>query len=103
MCHYHAGLANRVVPDGQSLHEAISLAEQLSRFPQACLRADRESALAQAMAGSRSETARDPLRQEYQRGKQVIPEAIKGAREFTKGKKDTIALETELNFFPFQR
>ncbi len=41
------GLANRVVPDGQALAEAQALARQIAGFPQACLRADRASALAQ--------------------------------------------------------
>jgi enoyl-CoA hydratase len=41
------GLANRVVPEGQSRPEAEKLAHELTRFPQACLRADRASAYAQ--------------------------------------------------------
>ena len=34
------GLANRLVPAGQSLAEAIRLAEEIARFPQLCLRAE---------------------------------------------------------------
>ena len=41
------GLANRVVPSGQARAEAIALARQIAAFPQACMRADRLSALAQ--------------------------------------------------------
>jgi len=41
------GLVNRVVDDGQALAEALLLARQIASFPQACLRADRASALAQ--------------------------------------------------------
>src|SRR5438046_2612359 len=41
------GLANRVVPKGQALTAALRLAEQVAAFPQACLRSDRASALAQ--------------------------------------------------------
>ena len=41
------GLANRLVEPGQTLDEALRLAEQLSAFPQLCLRADRGSALEQ--------------------------------------------------------
>ncbi len=41
------GLVNRVVDDGQALAEALVLARQIAGFPQACLRADRASALAQ--------------------------------------------------------
>jgi enoyl-CoA hydratase len=41
------GLANRVVDDGQALAQAQSLAQQIAGFPQACMRADRQSALNQ--------------------------------------------------------
>jgi enoyl-CoA hydratase len=41
------GLANRVVDDGHALAEAQALARQIASFPQACMRADRASALAQ--------------------------------------------------------
>jgi enoyl-CoA hydratase len=52
------GLANRVVPDGQSRTAAEELAGELARFPQTCMREDRLSMLEQeglsereAMAG----------------------------------------------------
>ncbi len=41
------GLANRLVPSGTALDAAISLATDLSRFPQRCLRADRRSSYEQ--------------------------------------------------------
>ena len=41
------GLANRLVPAGMAGAEAIKLAHQLAAFPQACLRNDRRSVLAQ--------------------------------------------------------
>ncbi len=41
------GLANRVVPRGEARSAAIKLAHDLARFPQACLRNDRRSVLAQ--------------------------------------------------------
>jgi enoyl-CoA hydratase len=41
------GLANRVVPDGQSRAAAEELARQLAAFPQTCLRQDRLSMLEQ--------------------------------------------------------
>ncbi len=41
------GLANRLVPKGQALAEAKVLARSLARFPQLCLRNDRESAYRQ--------------------------------------------------------
>jgi len=44
---YDWGLANRLVPVGQALSEAKTLAEQLARFPQICLRSDRRSSYEQ--------------------------------------------------------
>jgi enoyl-CoA hydratase len=44
---YDWGLANRLVPVGQALAEAKTLAEQLARFPQVCLRSDRRSSYEQ--------------------------------------------------------
>lgn len=41
------GLANRLVPQGQALAEAMVLARQLARFPQTCLRSDRRSSYEQ--------------------------------------------------------
>jgi len=44
---HHIGLANRVVPPGQSLAASLQLAEELARFPQTCMRNDRQSMLQQ--------------------------------------------------------
>jgi len=41
------GLANRLVPKGETRAQAIALAKDLAAFPQNCLRADRLSALQQ--------------------------------------------------------
>ncbi len=41
------GLANRLAPNGEARAHAIALARQLAQFPQACMRADRLSALRQ--------------------------------------------------------
>ena len=41
------GLANRLVPRGRALAEAVALAHVLARFPQRCLRSDRRSAYEQ--------------------------------------------------------
>jgi enoyl-CoA hydratase/carnithine racemase len=41
------GLANRVVPLGESLTAAHDLAEQIAAFPQMCLRTDRDSSYRQ--------------------------------------------------------
>src|SRR5690606_5164512 len=40
------GLANRVVKAGEARAAAVSLAKEIARFPQACMRADRASAYA---------------------------------------------------------
>ena len=39
------GLANRVVTSGTSFGQAMNLAKEIVKFPQECLRADRESAI----------------------------------------------------------
>jgi enoyl-CoA hydratase len=41
------GLANRLVPAGEARSEAIALAHDIARFPQACMKADRLSAINQ--------------------------------------------------------
>ncbi len=74
------GLANRVVPEGQAREAAITLARQLAAFPQATMRADRESALAQWDL-----PLGEALLQEWQRGKARIPDALEGATRFAAG------------------
>jgi enoyl-CoA hydratase len=44
---FEIGLANRLAPKGEALAVALDLAAQISAFPQACLRNDRASAIAQ--------------------------------------------------------
>ena len=68
------GLANRVVPDGAAREAAEALAAEIARFPQACLRADRLSALEQA--GLPFEEA---MRNEFRRGAAIVAGA--GMRE----------------------
>jgi enoyl-CoA hydratase len=76
------GLANRLVPQGQALAEAIALAQQLTRFPQTCLRSDRRSSYEQwgldvAVA----------LVNEAERGLPALrAEARSGAARFAEGK-----------------
>jgi enoyl-CoA hydratase len=74
------GLANRVVPTGHAREAAVTLARQLAGFPQATMRADRESALAQWEL-----PLGQALLQEWQRGKARIPDALEGATRFTSG------------------
>ncbi|MGE0578458.1 MAG: crotonase/enoyl-CoA hydratase family protein [Reyranella sp.] len=76
------GLANRVVPGGRALDEAIALAEQLARFPQTCLRSDRQS--------SYEQWGLDVARALVNEGRRGIPalqaEARSGAARFAAGK-----------------
>jgi enoyl-CoA hydratase len=74
------GLANRVVPTGQAREAAIALAQQIAAFPQATMRADRESAYAQWDL-----PLGQALQQEWQRGKARIPDALEGATRFAQG------------------
>lgn len=75
------GLANRVVPDGESRQAAEQLAADIAQFPQRCLQADRASAYAQWDL-----TIEEALKQEGAGGYPVVfEEAIKGADRFAKG------------------
>jgi enoyl-CoA hydratase/carnithine racemase len=76
------GLANRLVPKGAALDAARSLAMDLSRFPQRCLRGDRRSSYEQW--GLPLEEA---LRVETRIGLEVIRsgETAEGARRFAGG------------------
>ena len=75
------GLASRVVPSGEARTHAETLALDLSRFPQACLRADRESAF--ASLGQPIERA---LRHELDRAQPVLElESQAGASRFAAG------------------
>jgi enoyl-CoA hydratase len=74
------GLANRVVPPGQAREAALALARQLAAFPQATMLADRESAHTQWDL-----PLPEALQQEWQRGKERIPDALDGAARFAAG------------------
>jgi enoyl-CoA hydratase len=74
------GLANRVVPTGQAREAAIALARQLAGFPQATMRDDRESALRQWGL-----PLGEALKQEWERGRARIPDALAGAQRFAAG------------------
>ena len=76
------GLANRVVPEGAALEEALVLAEQLARFPQTCLRSDRLSSYEQW-----GMDVAEALKNEGRRGLPALcQEAQKGAARFAAGK-----------------
>ena len=75
------GLANRVVPDGQSRAAAEALAREIAAFPQACMRADRRSAYAQWDL-----PLSEALRQEGRGSTPIVAEEGKaGALRFERG------------------
>lgn len=75
------GLANRVVDDGKALAAALEIAEQLSAFPQICMRADRLSALSQWELDWDEAT-----RKEMEGGMRALKEeAFAGANRFSSG------------------
>jgi len=76
------GLANRVVPTGQSRAAAEALAHELAALPQRCLRSDRRSARHQ---WGRSESA--ALASEFTAGLEVLTsgESAAGAGRFVGG------------------
>ncbi|RAU92752.1 crotonase/enoyl-CoA hydratase family protein [Mycobacterium colombiense] len=74
------GLANRVVPKGQSRQAAEELAAQLAALPQQCLRSDRLSALHQW-----GTTESDALDFEFASISRVAAEANEGAGRFAAG------------------
>lgn len=76
------GLVNRLVPRGHALEAACELAQELARFPQGALRADRASVYAQEGLA-----LPEALRQEFERGLSVVQsgETAAGARRFATG------------------
>ena len=74
------GLANRVVPRGQAREAAIALAQQLCRFPQATLRADRMNAYEQW-----GRSLPEALKAEWERSKHRIGDGLQGAARFAAG------------------
>ncbi len=74
------GLADRVVPRGDSRREAEALAHGLAAFPQACLRADRASVF-----GGLGLPFAEALAAEFARGREVLAEARRGAARFAAG------------------
>jgi enoyl-CoA hydratase len=75
------GLVNRVVPRGQSRQAAEELAHELARFPQTCLRSDRQSAYDQCAPPLAS-----ALANEAQLGEAALQtDAVAGAQRFAAG------------------
>lgn len=74
------GLVNRVAPAGGALEMAHTLAARIAAFPQACMRADRATVLAQH--GQSIDAA---LTDEFARGLAVMADATRGAARFAAG------------------
>ncbi len=79
---HRIGLANRLVEPGTARQAAITLAQEIARFPQRCMRGDRESSYKQW-----SLPLDDALLQETRIGLDVIRsgETLEGATRFAKG------------------
>ncbi len=78
------GLANRLVPKGKSLEEAIKLASLIASFPQDCMLADRKSAYEQHHL-----SVPDAIKQEFSGGKPIAMYQLKeGVAKFN-GRKTT--------------
>ena len=76
------GLANRVVPSGTARAEAITLAKEIARMPQQCMRNDRQSAREQW--GASTEAA--ALAREFELGVDSIrSDGVAGAARFAAG------------------
>jgi enoyl-CoA hydratase len=76
------GLANRLVAPGRTLETAVALAEDIARFPQQCMRADRRSSYDQWSLALEPALAR-----ELELGLDVIRsgETLAGAQRFAAG------------------
>ena len=79
------GLANRVVPKGKTVEEALKLAKMLVRFPREALCADRKSVF---YATFNADSFYDALTYEYSKGVklQIMKDSIEGAKQFLQGK-----------------
>jgi enoyl-CoA hydratase len=79
---FRMGLANRLVPKGETRAQAIALAKEIAAFPQTCLRADRLSALRQWDLAEE-----EAIENEMRGGLEVIAsgETMAGAARFASG------------------
>jgi enoyl-CoA hydratase len=78
---YRIGLCERVVPRGEARRAAETLAQEIARFPQEAVRADRRSAYQQ-----HGLPVRQAMQQEWANGASALAEAINGAGRFASGK-----------------
>ena len=79
------GLANRVVPKGKAVDEAVKLAKMLARFPRESLISDRKSVFYSTF---NAESFFDALKYEYSKGVKLktMKDSIEGAKQFLQGK-----------------
>src|SRR2546425_12844270 len=76
------GACEQVVSDGESRKFAEAMAQEIARFPQVCMRADRRSAYMQ-----QGLTLREAMRKEWYNGLPAFEaEGIAGAERFASGK-----------------
>jgi enoyl-CoA hydratase len=77
------GLANRVVPSGEARKAAESLAHEIARFPQICMKQDRLSVYEQGPLD-----VIEAMRNEFDHGLSALRsgEAVSGAARFSEGK-----------------
>src|SRR5690606_28338350 len=75
------GLANRLCEDGTARETAVALAQDLTRYPQACMRADRISAMRQWSLGPEQ-----GLGNEWKSVSTFRAEGMSGAERFASGK-----------------
>jgi enoyl-CoA hydratase len=75
------GLCEYVTPHGHAREKAEQLAQEIARFPQVCVRADRRSAIR-----SQGLSVRDGLIQEWYNGREaLIEDGVEGAARFRDG------------------
>ncbi|TRY72496.1 hypothetical protein TCAL_10383 [Tigriopus californicus] len=77
------GVANRVVQTGTAFGQAMNLARELTKFPQECMRADRNSAI---YATFSSKSLESSLQFESEHALPILKrESIQGAKKFAEG------------------
>ena len=75
------GLCEYVVPEGDARTYSEALAHEIARFPQSCMRADRNS-----VQNQYGLSINQALKQEWEGSKNEISTGIEGATRFAKGK-----------------
>lgn len=75
------GACEKVVPTGEARDAAEALAQEIARFPQACVRADRGSVF-----GQYGLTVREAMEREWSGGRAALnEEGVVGAGRFVRG------------------